>query len=174
MRLYQRLATSARGRTLLWLGSFALSVAMERRRIAKGAVKGTYRVDAKTGAPPSLHQTIILLGTRLAVERGARAIPSPAAASRLHDPEVSREVHEAHKLYADDQAGMQSELERIYETRQIRPWTACLPVLVRGLAVVAVNRCSLPFLTERRTLADLLAGTKLARTGPSRWSRLRH
>lgn len=171
--LAKTLTTSGWGRSLLWLGSFALSVAMERRRIAKGAVKGAHRVDAKTGAPPSLRQTIILLGTRLAVQRGARAIPLPAAAARLHDPEVSRELHEAHRLHADDQASMQSELERIYAKRQIRPWAACLPVLVRGGVIIAVNRCPLPFLSEWRTLADLLAGTKLARMGPSRWSRLR-
>jgi hypothetical protein len=146
---------------------------MERRRIAKGADRGARRVDIETGAPPSLRQTIVLLGTRVAVQRALRTIPMPAAGSRLHDPEVSREIHEAHRLHADDQAGLQSALARIYAQRQIRPWSSCLPVLVRGGATVAVNRLPLPFLSERRTLADLLAGTKLARTGPSRWSRLR-
>jgi hypothetical protein len=171
-RLYERLATSARGRALLWLGGFAFSVATERRRIAKGSTRGTRRVDARTGAPPNLRQTVIVLGAREAIRRLASAILGPAPVSQLHDPEISRELHQAHQLYADDRAALERALGRIYEERQIRPWRSCLPALMRGGVVIAINRLPLPFLSEPRTLADLLAGTKLVRRR-SRWRRMR-
>jgi hypothetical protein len=39
--------------------------------------------------------------------------------------------------------------------------------------LVAANHAPIPFLAERRTIADLIAGTKLVRSGPSRWARVR-
>jgi hypothetical protein len=62
---------------------------------------------------------------------------------------------------------------RVYRERHVTPANACLPGLVRGVVVVAANRAPIPFLAERRTIADLIAGTKLVRSGPSRWTRLR-
>jgi hypothetical protein len=48
-----------------------------------------------------------------------------------------------------------------------------LAALARGVVVVAANRAPILFLTQRRTIADVFAGTKLVRSGPSRWTRLR-
>lgn len=62
---------------------------------------------------------------------------------------------------------------RAYRDRNVTPVNACLPGLVRGVVLVAANRGPIPFLAERRTIADVLAGTKLVGGGPSRWARLR-
>jgi hypothetical protein len=167
-----RLTISARGRALLWLLGFACSVATERRRIAKRSTRGARRVDVKTGAPPTLRQTVIVLGTQEAIRRLVSAILGPAPTSQLHDPEINREFRQAHKLHAGDRAALEGELERIYEQRQIRPWRSCLPVVARGGVVNTIIRFPLPFLSEPRTLADLLAGTKLV-PRPSLWRRMR-
>ncbi len=56
--------SSARGRVLLRVCVFAIVVAQERRSIAKGSDRGVRRVDVRTGAAPSLRQTIVVLGMR--------------------------------------------------------------------------------------------------------------
>jgi hypothetical protein len=99
-----------------------------------------------------------------------RAVLGPVPASQLQNPDTRRELHQAHELHPDDHAALERELGRIYAERQIRPGRACLPGLVRGGVAIAINRLPLPFLSEPRTLADLLAGTKLVRRR-SRWRR---
>jgi hypothetical protein len=50
----------------------------------------------------------------------------------------------------------------------VTPASTCLPSLVRGAVVAAANRAPIPFLAERGTIADVLAGTKLEGSGPAR------
>jgi hypothetical protein len=58
--------SSARGRVLLRVCVFAIAVAQERRSVAKGSSGRVRRVDARTGAVPSLRQTVVVLGVYLA------------------------------------------------------------------------------------------------------------
>ena len=160
--------TSTRGRALLRVCVFAIAVAQERRNSAKGSRRGVRRVDARTGATPSLRQTIIVLGTRDAIRWLGRAIPGPGAAPPRSDPELQRELERVRAEHADDPDALREAIMRIYRERQVTPASSCLPLLVRGAVVVAANRAPIPFLAERRTIADVLAGTKLVRSGPSR------
>jgi hypothetical protein len=165
--------TSARGRALLRVCVFAIAVAQERRSIAKGSHQGVRRVDVRTGTAPSLRQTIVVLGARDAIRWLVRAIPGPGAAPPRLDPELQGEIERVRAEHADDPAVLQDAVMRVYRERYVAPVNACLPGLVRGVVVVAANRAPIPFLAERRTIADLIAGTKLVRSGPSRWTRLR-
>jgi hypothetical protein len=165
--------TSARGRALLRVCVFAIVVAQERRSIAKASHRGVRRVDARTGAAPSLRQTIVVLGTRDAIRWLIRAIPGPGNAPPRLDPELQHELQRVRAQHADDPAALQEAIMRVYRERHVGPVNSCLPGLVRGVVVVAANRAPIPFLVERRTIADVLAGTKLVRSGPSRWARLR-
>ncbi len=84
--------TSARGRVLLRVCLFAIVVAQERRSIAKDSHRGVRRVDVRTGAAPSLRQTIVVLGARDAIRWLVRAIPGPGAAPQRPDPELQHEL----------------------------------------------------------------------------------
>jgi hypothetical protein len=158
---------------LLRVCVFAIVVAQERRSIAKASHRGIRRVDARTGAAPSLRQTIVVLGARDAIRWLVRAIPGPGAAPRRLDPEFQGEIERVRAEHADDPAALQDAVMRVYRERHVAPVNAFLPGLVRGVVVVTANRAPIPFLAERRTIADLIAGTKLVRSGPSRWTRLR-
>ncbi len=62
---------------------------------------------------------------------------------------------------------------RVLQQRQGEQ-VGCLPMLLRAGVAVVIDRCPIPFLSDRRTLVDLLAGTKLVSSnGPSRCPRLR-
>jgi hypothetical protein len=156
--------TSERIQVLLRAGVFAVAVALERRRIARGSPRRVRRVDARTGADPSLRQTIIVLGTQRAVPwLLARATPGPGAELQRIKPEIERMRLE----YPDDPSARQEALTRVSQRRQ-GAQVGCLLMVVRIGATLTINRCPLPFLPERQTLADLLAGTKLVRNGASR------
>jgi hypothetical protein len=152
---------------------FAIAVAQERRSIAKGSHQGVRRVDARTGAAPSLRQTIVVLGMRDVIRWLVRAIPGPGATPQRSDPGLQRELVRVRAEHADDPDALHEAVVRVYRERHVTPASTCLPVLVRGVVVVAANRAPVPFLVERRTIADVFAGTKLVRSGPSRWARLR-
>jgi hypothetical protein len=165
--------TSARGRALLRVCVFAIAVAQERRRDAKGSSGRVRRVDARTGAAPSLRQTIVVLGVRELIQWLGRAIPRQGAPPQGLDPELQRELQRVRVQHADDPEGLQDAVMRVYRERHVTSVNTCLPILVRSVLVTAANRAPIPFLAERRTIADVLAGTKLVRSGPSRWTRLR-
>jgi hypothetical protein len=165
--------TSASGRALLRVCVFAIAVAQERRNIAKGSRQGVRRVDARTGAAPSVRQTIVVLGLRDVIRWLVRAIPGPGATPRQSDPELQREFERARAEHADDPDALQDAIMRIYRERRVTTTITCLPILIRTVVAIAANRAPIPFLAEQRTIADVLAGTKLVRSGPSRWARLR-
>jgi hypothetical protein len=165
--------TSARGRALLRVCVFAIGVAQERRSAAKGSRRGARRVDARTGAAPSVSQTIVVLGVRDAVRWLVRAIPGPGAAPPRPDPGLQRELERVRAEHADDPEARREATMRVFQERKVTPARRCLPALVRGAVTVAANRAPIPFLAERRTIADVLAGTKVVGSGPSRWGRLR-
>jgi hypothetical protein len=167
------LPTSSSGRALLRVCLFAVAVALERRSAAKGSSKRVRRVDARTGTAPSLRQTIVVLGVRDAIRWLGRAIPGPGATPKRPDPELQRELERVRAQHADDPAALRSAVVRVYRDRKVTPANTFLPGLLRGAVVAAANRAPIPFLAERRTIADVLAGTKQVRSGPSRWTRLR-
>jgi hypothetical protein len=167
------LPTSASGRALLRVCVFAIAVAQERRSVAKGSSKRVRRVDARTGAAPSLRQTIIVLGVRDAIRWLGRAILGPSVPPQRLDPGLQRDLDRVRAQHADDPAALQDAVMRVYRERQVTPVNTCLPILVRVTAVAAASHAPIPFLAERRTIADVLAGTKLVRSGPSHWTRLR-
>ncbi|MGA2165082.1 MAG: hypothetical protein ABSH36_11520 [Solirubrobacteraceae bacterium] len=78
----------------------------------------------------------------------------------------------AHAEHAGDPQARQEAITRIYQTRE-PVHRGCLTVLLRALVPVAVNRCAVPFVSQRRTLADLLAGTRMVRDEPRGRARLR-
>ncbi len=154
--------------------TFASAVAIERWTIARGRRQRVQRVDARTGAPPSLRQTIVVLGAQNATRWLLdRALPKPGREMAHAAEEQGRELKRVSALYADDEDARQEAIVRVYAQYKVQPAGACLPVLIRGVAGTLVNRCPIPFLSGRRTLADVLAGTKTVRNGPSRWERLR-
>ena len=164
-----RLPTAERSQVLLRAGVFAAAVALERRRIARGSPRRVRRVDARTGAEPSLRQTIIVLGAQRATPwLLGKVIPGPDAELQGIKPEIERVRLE----HADDPSARQEAIMRVYQGRQ-GVQVGCLPVLIRAGAAVVLDRCPVPFLAERRTLVDVLAGTKSVRDGPSRLTRLR-
>jgi hypothetical protein len=154
-------------------GAFALTVALERRRIARGSPRRIRRVDARTGADPSLRQTITLLGTQPAIQRliGA-AIPGPDAKLRNRQQELQRELERMNAEHADDPHARQEARMRLYRESGSTQ-VSCLPVLTRTALVIAVEHCPVPFLSQRRTLADLLAGTRIVHTRHPRRARWR-
>lgn len=163
---------STRGQVSMRVLALAIGVALERRDVARGSPGRVRRVDARTGAAPSLRQTVVLLGARRAVQWLLdTALPWPGTAQRAH-AELTREFERVGADHPDDPRARQEALMHLHQTRG-PVQVSCLPALARGAAVATVNRCPVPFLSERRTLADLLAGTKMVRDGPSRWARLR-
>jgi hypothetical protein len=158
---------------LLRVCLFGIAVAQERRSVAKGSAKRVRRVDARTAAAPSLRQTVVVLGVRDAIQWLGRAIPGPGATRQRLDPEFQRELERVRAEHADDPDALQEAVMRVYRERHVTPVNSCLPILVRSVVVAAANRAPIPFLAERRTIADLIAGTKLVRSGPSHWTRLR-
>jgi hypothetical protein len=102
-----------------------------------------------------------------------RAIPGPGARPQRSDPGLQRELVRVRTEHADDPDALREAVVRVYRERQVTPASAGLAALVRGVVVVAANRAPIPFLAERRTIADVFAGTKLVRSGPSRWARVR-
>lgn len=165
--------SSASGRVLLRVCVFAIVVAQERRSIAKGSDRGVQRVDARTGAAPSLRQTIVVLGMRDVIRWLVRAIPGPGARPQRPDPGLQRELARVRAEHTDDPDALHEAVVSVYRKRHVTTASTGLPVLVRGVVVVASNRAPIPFLAERRTIPDVFAGTKLVRSGPSRWTRLR-
>lgn len=168
---------STRGQVSMRVLAFAIGVALERRDVARSSPGRVRRVDARTGAAPSLRQTVVLLGARRAVQwLLGTALPWPGTAQRAHaqraHAELTREFERVRAEHPDDPRARQEALMHLHQTRG-PVQVSCLPALARGAAVATVNRCPVPFLSERRTLADLLAGTKMVRDGPSRWARLR-
>jgi hypothetical protein len=153
---------------------FAFAVSMERRRIASESPEKVRRVDARTGAAPSLRQTIVVLGTRETLRLLLdRLLPRPGAAQRRARPELKGEIERVRALHADDPSAQQEAIRELFRQRQVVK-VSVVAMLARTVAQVAADRCPLPFLAERRTLADLLAGTKLVRReGRSPWTRLR-
>jgi len=93
LQSFNELITSKPGRVSLRAGTFAIEVALERRRIARGSPRQPRRVDARTGADPSLRQTIVLLGARRAIPwLIGTAIPGPSVLQRQQQQEFQREV----------------------------------------------------------------------------------
>ena len=172
LQSFNALVTSTPGRISLRVGTFAIEVALERRHIARGSSRQVRHVDARTGADPSLRQTIVLLGARHAIPwLIGTAIPGQSVRQREQQLEFQREVQRAHAEHAGDPEARQEAISRIYQTRE-PVHRGCLTVLLRALVPVAVNRCAVPFISQRWTLADLLAGTRMVRDGPRRSSRL--
>jgi hypothetical protein len=167
------LPTSASGRALLRVCVSAIAVAQERRSLAKGSHQGVRRVDARTGSAPSLRQTIVVLGLRDAIRWLVRATPGPGATPRRSNPELQHELERVHAEHTDDPDALQDAIMRILRERRVTTTITCLPILIRSVVAMAANRAPIPFLAERRTIADVLAGTKIVRSGPSRWTRLR-
>ena len=168
-----RLITSSPGRALLRAGVFAIAVVQERRHIARGSTKGVQRVDVRTGAAPSLRQTTIVLGTQSLIRWLGRVIPGPGTSPARPDPGLTREIEQARSQHADDPDALQDAVMRIYRERRVAPGNALVAGLVRSLTITAIGRRPLPFVSERRTIADMLAGTKILDGGPSRWTRWR-
>jgi hypothetical protein len=163
---------STRGQVSMRVLAFAVGVALERRDIARGSPGGVRRVDARTGAAPSLRQTVVLLGARRAIQwLVGSGLPWPGTSQHAQE-ECTRELKRMRAEHPDDPRARQEALMHLHQARG-PVQTSCLRALARGVAVAAANRCPVPFLSERRTLADLLAGTKMVRDGPSRWARLR-
>jgi hypothetical protein len=142
---------------LLRVCVFAMVVAVEHRRITSGSHKQA-RVDACTGAPPSLSQTIVLLGSREGIKWLIRKSSPRHRAQPSH--ELGLEIQRARRQYADDPEARREAIGRIYRESKLSPSSAFLPVLLRSAVVMAINRVPVPFVSERRTLPDLLAGTK--------------
>jgi hypothetical protein len=166
-------STSTSSRALLRVCVFAIAVALERQSIAKGSFRRVRRVDARTGEAPSLRQTIVVLGVRDLIQWLGRAIPGQGATPQRLDPELHREIQRVRVQHASDPAALQDAVMRVYREQHVTPVNSCLPILVRSVVVVSANHAPIPFLAERQTIADVLAGTKLVRSGPSRWTRLR-
>ncbi len=100
-------------------GTFAIAVALERRRIARGTPRRARHVDARTGADPSLRQTAVLLGAERAIPwLIGTAIPGPSADQRQQQLEFEREVQRAHAEHASDPEARQEAIMRIYQTRE--------------------------------------------------------
>lgn len=165
--------SSTRGRVLLRVCVFVIVVAQERRSVAKGSDRGVRRVDVRTGAAPSLRQTIVVLGMRDVIRWLVRVIPGPGARPQRSDPGLQRELVRVRAEHADDPGALREAVVRVYRERRVTPASTGLSALVRGVVVVAANRAPIPFLAERRTIPDVFAGTKLVRSGPSRWARVR-
>lgn len=141
---------------------FAIAVALERRKIARPSRKARVRhVDLRTGAPPSLRQTIILLAARDVISWIMTiALPAPPPP----DPELTRARRLAYEQHSGDPAALDAAMTDIYRERHVQPtWTVFMPILIRGIAISLLNSRPLPFLAQPRTVPDLLAGTRLQR-----------
>lgn len=161
---------SSRAILLRAAGDFALAVLFERRRIAKGSRKGTRRVDVETGEDPTMRQTIVFLGAQRSVRwLAARAIPTPGS---LVSDEMSEELRRAAERHGDDPAARQRAIAEVFERQGAGAYSSWLPVALRTAVVALVNRRPVPFLGERQTLADLVAGTKMVGDATPRWRRL--
>jgi len=97
-----------------------------------------------------------------------RRSPQKAALAQLHN-----QMRNAQRQYADDRVKQQETLIRISQESPVQPFASCLPGVARTAAIITITRAPIPFLPERRTIPDMLAGTKLVRLCPSRLSRTR-
>jgi hypothetical protein len=169
---FNRLLASTPGRIAMQVGAFAIEVALERRRITRGSPRRARRVDARTGADPSLRQTIVLLGAPRATQQLIRVLtPGSNAKLQAQHHELQDELRRLQAEHADDPQARQEAIMRFQRTRDpVR--VSCLPVLTRLVLGIAVNRCPVPFISARRTLPDLLAGTRVVRDDPPRHLRL--
>lgn len=168
----------ARHRVLMRAGGFAFAVAMERRSIARGSDRMRH-VDLRTGAAPTLRQTVLLLGAREAIKEGFNClVPMPGMAKqKRYASELRDMLQRARREHPDDPHARNDAVDRIFRERAAAgggraPGVSFVALMSRVVLGVAIQRLPIPFLRERRTLADLVAGTKLAPRAPSRWTRL--
>ncbi len=168
----------ARHRGLMRAGGFAFAVAMERRSIARGSDRIRH-VDLSTGTAPTLRQTILLIGAREAIKESFnRLAPMPGMAKqKRHASELQDILQRARREHPDDPQARNEAIDRVFRERAAAgggraPGVSLVPLVSRVVLGVAIQRLPIPFLRERRTLADLVAGTKLAPRAPSRWTRL--
>lgn len=176
---FQDLLSSARGRALMRIGVFALGVALERWSIARSSRRARH-LDARTGGAPTLRQTILLLGTGEAIKWALdRTMPKPDAQRRQAAGDLQRELKRVRAEHPGDRDARREAIARVHRERgadggrdAVRAFV--VPMALRVAVGVTINRGPIPFLRERRTLADLLAGTKLApRESPRRVRLLR-
>lgn len=120
-----------------------------------------------------MRQTIVVLGMRDVIRWLVRVIPGPGSRPQRSDTGLQRELVRVRAEHADDPDALREAVMRVYRERRVTPASTGLAALVRGVVAVAANRAPIPFLAERRTIPDVFAGTKLVRSGPSRWARLR-
>lgn len=144
-------------------GGFALAVALERRRVARGSGRRRRRVDARTGADPSLRQTIVLLAAPRAIQKLiGTATRGSDAKLQARQREFHRELGRLRAEHRDNPEALQEAVIRFRQTHG-PVGASCLPVLIRAVLGIAINSCPVPFLSQRRTLPDLLAGTRMVR-----------
>lgn len=164
-------SSGKRTRVLARLGTFAFGVAVHRRSLARGRGASSRRVDARSGEPPSLRQTIVLLGAQQGLRWAARQM-LPTSVKQVDREELTREIRRAQTQYADDPDAQNAAIAQLYSERHVPVTVTLIPTISRSLFVAAMVRVPIPFLAQRRTLPDLLAGTRMLHS-PSRWSRLR-
>ncbi|HUN78454.1 MAG TPA: hypothetical protein VMU32_06005 [Solirubrobacteraceae bacterium] len=164
VRAFGNLFGSAPGRIGMRAGGFALAVALERRRIARGPDRRRVRrVDARTDADPSLRQTIVLLAAPRAIHKLIQITTrGPDAKRQARQLELHRELRRLRAEHHDSPEALQEALAHLQQTHG-PVGVSCLPALIRAALAVTVNNCPLPFLSQRRTLPDLLAGTRIVR-----------
>jgi hypothetical protein len=173
IRAFNKLFSSRPGRIGMRAGGFALAVALERRRIARGSNRRRRRVDARSGADPSLRQTIVLLAVPRAIQKLiGTATRGPDAKLQARQREFHRELRRLRAEHRDDPEALQDAVMRFQRTHG-PVGMSCLPVLIRAVLGVAVNNCPVPLLSQRRTLPDLLAGTRMVRDRQRHNARLR-
>ncbi len=128
----------------------------------------------RTGADSNLYQTIVLLAAPRAIQKligigfrgSTRSCEHASRSSNANSPGCGLSTH-----YSDHEA-IQEAVVRFQQTHE-PVHVSCLPVLIRAVLVGVVNNRPVPFLSQRRTLADLLAGTRMVNDMPRRGTRLR-
>ena len=163
IRAFDKLFSSKPGRIGMRTGGFALAVALERRRIARGSGRRRWRVDARTGANPSLRQTIVLLAAPRAIQKLiGTATRGSDTKLQARQREFHRELGRLRAEHRDNPEALQEAVMRFQRTHG-PVGVSCLPALIRAVLGIAINNCPVPFLSQRRTLTDLLAGTMMVR-----------
>jgi uncharacterized RDD family membrane protein YckC len=158
-KMMPKITGSKRASIALHVCMFVLSVLLTGRRGPGSRAVRIRLVDARTGGPVSLRQAILRVGAQRGWQLLVRGLTARLGnAERLEQPDLRSEIEALRREHGDDSDAFQQAMMEMYRNNRVRPYTACLPALIRLPLGLAIEAPAL-WTSLHQGLPDKLAGT---------------